>query len=305
MTGKQLKIQGIGSTNEAFCEAMLGRIAAMVPVPREHDYGIDFYCLPRRELTAHSETVAELAAIQVKGASTSAIVFGGTAPKSSEWRRYELDWLRTLRIPLYLASVDAAYERVNLYSLTRCLQVFLKTPFPYAIECETSPLDLNGSCATAEPQPTPTVTATPAHDGATWNVQLGIPFLTLKFSELDDSRQREWVTNVFLQWIAADSHTLGNLAMGVPVVRLAQNYYANIPPTYLENIMFWYPDHDGQARDMSARLAPGLASVARQLLSEGRSSEAKAWGPALEWCRAQAVIDKFGADVADEIAKLP
>jgi hypothetical protein len=38
MPGQQLNIQATGAGYEAFAEAVLGRIAAMVPVPRAHDY---------------------------------------------------------------------------------------------------------------------------------------------------------------------------------------------------------------------------------------------------------------------------
>jgi hypothetical protein len=306
MTGRQLKVQGIGSTNEAFCEALVGRIASMIPVPREHDFGVDYYCLPRRELTSHTETVGDIAAIQVKPDSDCILTFGGSRGNDPTWHRHELDWLRALRVPLYLAIVDSKYERVNLHSISRCLQVFLKTWFPFAIRCEPSPLDLTQSIVTqtAEPVAIATVAPTEQHDGAVWSVQLGTPFLTLTFSQLDDPRQREWVTKVFSRWIDTDSATLANLKARIPVVHIPQAYFANVPPSIIQNIMFWYPSQSGRAKDVAGSVAPAIASIARQLLSEGRTDEAKQWLPALEWCQAHDAIEQFGRDVAVEINAL-
>ena len=61
MSQQQLDIVAIGSAAEALCEAVLGRIAAMVRVPRQHDFGIDYYCVLRESSGARVET--ELAPI--------------------------------------------------------------------------------------------------------------------------------------------------------------------------------------------------------------------------------------------------
>ena len=65
MPQRQLGIQAIGGAREAWTEGLLGRIASMIPVPREQDFGIDYYCLPRAPLPGGLETVVALAGVQV------------------------------------------------------------------------------------------------------------------------------------------------------------------------------------------------------------------------------------------------
>ena len=87
MTGRQLKNQGLGSTNEAFCEAMLGRLASMIPVPCEHDVGIDFYYLSRQPSGPKSESVAALCGIQAKGSSNASLTLSGVKSQATIVKR--------------------------------------------------------------------------------------------------------------------------------------------------------------------------------------------------------------------------
>lgn len=44
--GRQRRIQSAGASYETFADAVLVRLAALVPVTRQQDFGIDFYALP-------------------------------------------------------------------------------------------------------------------------------------------------------------------------------------------------------------------------------------------------------------------
>jgi len=107
---------------------MLGRLASMIPVPREHDFGIDFYCLPRRAAGPRSETVTEICSIQVKGSGADGLTFGGLG-KAGDWQRLQLEWLRSLSHPLYFAVVDDQFRRVDLYSAPGACRFSGKRPF--------------------------------------------------------------------------------------------------------------------------------------------------------------------------------
>jgi len=104
-----------GSSYEDCVQLLLGRIASLVRVPREKDFGIDFYCQPRVADGAQTEMVTELAAVQVKGGAES-LAYGGL-DRRGQWREYEFTWLRSLATPIYLAKVDRAYSAVELFSL--------------------------------------------------------------------------------------------------------------------------------------------------------------------------------------------
>jgi hypothetical protein len=204
MPQRQLNIQGIGSAREAWTEGLLGRIASMIPVQREHDYGIDYYCLPRAKLGKGLETVVALAGVQVKGLTEPFVEFGGSDAKTGSWNKHELDWFRNLGHPYYLAIADEANERVNVYAVSRAVQVFWKTSYPFRIRCVATSIDRAAMHEAKEPDGTQRVPATADHDGKEWTVDLGGPFLSLKLAEFAKSEQVEFVRNTLLVWMNID-----------------------------------------------------------------------------------------------------
>src|SRR5437867_6823813 len=115
MSGRRHVMDSAVSTYEDCARLLLGRIASLVQVPREKDFGIDFYVQPRIPTGPRTETVAELGSLQVKGGDQS-LVYGGS-DKNGVWREYEFTWLRSLATPLYLARADSTCTAVELFSL--------------------------------------------------------------------------------------------------------------------------------------------------------------------------------------------
>lgn len=302
MPGQQLTIKAIGSTNEAFCEAMLGRFASMIFVPNEQDFGIDFYCLPRRPSSRNSEMPVTLCGIQVKGESGGNLTFGGVRGKNQEWRRHELVWLRELSIPFYLAVVDGSFERVDLFSITRCLQVFWKTSFPFEISCVVSAPEFQEPVETVEPQAQEAaVQPTDQHDGKIWEVSLGSPFLSLKFKELIEESARIAMRDVLLKWIEQDRYSLDNLSLGVPMVKLPQQYLTNKIPENAQQLMFWNPSDGARANAIARRIGPAITCLVQQLLSEGRSVEVQSWKGALSRCVQNQASDEMGNNLLQKL----
>lgn len=282
---------------------MLGRFASMIPVPNEHDFGIDYYCLPRQSRSSRAEMPVALCGIQVKGPSGSTIRFGGKreGKRKGTWRNYELDWLRGLRIPFYLAVVDSSFERVDMYSITRCLQVFWKTSFPFEIACEVLPPQFTEPVETGEPQGRDVAPGITQCDGKVWDVSLGSPFLSLKFKELVEESSRIDRCNVLLGWIEADRYSLENLSLGVPKVKLPQKYLTNEVPSSFQEIMFWNPSDLSRARFIAERIAPGITSLVKQILSQDRLGDAQKWKGALTFLLECEVLDQIGKDVLSEL----
>src|SRR5437773_8314847 len=93
-----------GSAFEDCTRLLVGQIATLVHVPREKDFGIDFYCQPRVAIGPRTETVIELGALQVKGGMEQ-LTYGGL-DQGGNWREYEFTWLRSLAAPLFLVRVE-------------------------------------------------------------------------------------------------------------------------------------------------------------------------------------------------------
>ena len=115
MAGRRHEMNSIGESYEVFAESVLSRIATLTRIGTKQDFGTDTYCLPRVRAGERMETVTELCLLQVKG-GRSPLEYGGL-DRNGQWKGHELEWLKTLWAPLYLATVDAQYQRVDLFSL--------------------------------------------------------------------------------------------------------------------------------------------------------------------------------------------
>lgn len=229
MPGQQLNIQATGAGYESFAEAVLGRIAAMVPVPREQDFGLDFYALPRVPLSPILETAVELCGIQVKGADKLTIAFGGLN-KRGEWKKYEIEWLRALNVPFYIAASDTTFSSISLYSAGPALGVFWRAGTPFEIQCSFGSPSYGDEHTFVDPVSKQATEATAMGDNCQWTVDLGPPLLHLKLADLVDKSQREYFRDVLLAWIHTDRASLFYRHMNVPRQQLRMAYRTNIIP---------------------------------------------------------------------------
>lgn len=202
MAGRRHVMDSIGSSYEDCVTFLLGRIASLVRVPREKDFGVDFYCQPLVPAGPQSETVAELFALQVKG--------GGELPKygglndKGEWRQYELTWLKSLAAPLYLAKLDARFTSMELFSLWPLWLIFWRqSPDPFEIVFTIKPAG-SSSPNWKKPEGTPTPKGSGKGDGKRWTVDLGPPLLKLTREELEDSGFELRAISVLRAWLARD-----------------------------------------------------------------------------------------------------
>ena len=116
MAGRQLNFAIKGEQYEKAFDAIASGFLSVVRTPRgPDDYGIDAFCHVRVPLDAISSTVGGTFRIQFHGPGTH-LQFGGTDAKG-QWKNYEIEWLRSLAVPLYLARISHDCLRIDLYSL--------------------------------------------------------------------------------------------------------------------------------------------------------------------------------------------
>lgn len=215
MSGRRHKVGAIGRSYEDFVASLVGRIASLVKVPREEDYGVDFYCQPLVSTGPQTQTVSELGSLQVKGGSAK-LAYGGVNERG-EWRDYEITWLRSLATPLYLVHVDADFTAVELFSLWPLWWIFWKTGFPFEVVFSTQAAGMN-STGWREPESSPGRDGEGQGDGKRWVVCLGPPFLRLTTELLNDSTFRERAAGIMRAWIAQDRLILMFHQLFIPVL---------------------------------------------------------------------------------------
>ena len=101
-----------GSRGEYLAQYFLTALGVSVPVIRQEDIGIDFYCAlgheENKRVTFHSPYMVQ------HGAVSKNFVYGGY--RDNHWRSYELDWLFSQELPLFVCTTDQENARFRLYS---------------------------------------------------------------------------------------------------------------------------------------------------------------------------------------------
>jgi hypothetical protein len=97
----------------------------------------------------------------------------GVVKFHSQWRFYEIEWLRTLAVPFVLGRVDPEQARLDLYSLGPVWRVLWQTATPFEIRCLTEPCS---SQAHDRSEATHDLVSTKFGDSRSWSVRLGHRF---------------------------------------------------------------------------------------------------------------------------------
>ena len=133
MPGRQLNFAIKGEQYEKAFDSIGSGFLSVVRTPRPEDYGIDAFCHLRLPWDAVSSTVGGTFGVQVHGRGAD-LEFGGVA--NGKWKSYEIEWLRSLAVPLYLARVSEDWARIDLYSLWPVWIVLAQSRTPFRIICQ-------------------------------------------------------------------------------------------------------------------------------------------------------------------------
>lgn len=292
MPGRRHVMDSEGSAYEDCVRHFLGRIASLVQVPREKDFGIDFYLQPRIPSGARTETVAELGSLQVKGGDQS-LTYGGV-DSHGNWREYEFTWLRSLATPLYLARVDSAHTVVKLFSLWPLWLIFWRqavSPFEVILTTESEGAE---SHAWQDPQASSRHDAIGQGDAMRWNVDLGPPFLQLTFENLEIEDFRKKATSVLRAWITHDRLTLMRFHQFIPVLTGITGWKTNsLDDLEVRTWQFWDSRPGANIRRLCQTASPMLVNLGAHLQWQDNWAAYKLV-PILEWLDEEGCLDEMG-----------
>ena len=266
MVGRRLDVDSIGESYEVFAESVLSRIATLTRIGTKQDFGTDTYCQPRVSVGTRMETVMELCLLQVKGGS-SPLMYGGI-DRDGQWKGYEFDWLKNLWAPLYLATVDPNYQRVDLFSLWPIWWVMWQCGTPFKIICSW-----REAAETAYTFSQPTREATPAGagmgDGHTWTIDLGPPLLRLSHQNLNDESSRNQAVDIFRYWIRIDRQTVARFHARVPFVEAILAWVTNQMPGAYQQVLAYDPTPGKNIDWLAVVLVPSLLTLGVHLQGQG------------------------------------
>jgi hypothetical protein len=297
MSGRRHRIDSIGNSYEDHVAALIGRMASLVKVPREQDYGVDFFCLPRVPAGATTETVSELSSLQVKGGQAK-LVYGGLDDRGN-WREYEFAWLRSLATPLHLARVDSEFRSVELFSIWPLWWIFWRQsvpPFEVVFSVE-SPLAEYSDWQ--EPKPTRSSQGAGKGDGTTWAINLGPPFLQLTNDNLNDSDFREQAVAILRERITTDRLMLMLFHLFIPTLTNITAWSTKPPKTLgARTWQFWDARPGVNIERLCQTASPILVNLGIHLQWQ---NDAAAYHlvPVLEWLNEKGWLDGIGKGLLD------
>jgi hypothetical protein len=300
MPGLQLENRSLGAGYQSFAETVVGRIAALAPVPDPHDFGVDFYALPRKPLPGKAETAIELCGVQVKGGDQDEVTYGGRRP-NHEWKHYQVEWLRDLDVPLYIAAVDRDFTEVRLYSTTPVIGVFIRAGLPLQITCTLGAPAFDEDASISEPH-YEQVDAVPGSDGRRWTCDLGAPFLLLRLPDLRDEATRTRLFDVFVAWIRSDRVAQMYLHQHVPWHMLPLKYRTNQFPTAFQEWLFWNVTPGATVGGLERHLAPPIAALVQHLIGQQDAAALGLWVPVLKWLDSHGNLTPMGQAAIREVA---
>jgi hypothetical protein len=290
-----------GSTYEDCVQLLVGRIASLVRVPREKDFGIDFYCQPRIPAGPRTETVAELGSLQVKGGEAE-FAYGGLNERG-EWQEFEFTWLRSLATPLYLARVPADCSAVELFSIWPLWWILWRqhpSPFEVVFTIEAAG---TGPNAWSEPQAVSAPEGAGHGDGMRWTINLGPPFLRLTTEQLNDHAFRQRTVAALRTWIACDRITLMRYHQFIPVLGAITKWTTN-SPDILEGRtwQFWAAEPGANIARLCQTAAPMLVNLGAHLQWQNDLAAYKLV-PILEWLNGVGQLDPMGKGLLEGLQR--
>lgn len=297
--GRRHKMDSTGARYQDFAKAVLGSLAAVVEVPREHDFGIDLFCQLLKPAGSATQTTTHLFSVQVKGGQER-LCYGGL--KSSEWKEYEFTWLKSLATPLYLAVVDEKFRYVNLFSLLPLWWIFWQTaPHPFHVDFKTG----NPKRTLARWQKPTYVSARTSQlfgDRRNWTVPLGPPFLRLTLNMMRSEKSQEQARLVLQTWVANDHQNLMRYHQFIPAYNGFQEWATNLVPNKMVMYQFWSSQPGLNIARLSGTAVPLVVNMGIHLQWQNDLA-AYILIPLLEWWASLGHLDEIGKGLLDGLRR--
>ncbi|MCX7418398.1 MAG: hypothetical protein NT013_02530 [Planctomycetia bacterium] len=299
MVGHRHEMDSIGDSYESFAESVLSRIAALTRIGVKTDFGTDMYCQPRIKSGDRMEAITELCLLQVKG-GTPRLEYGGV-DASGKWKDHEFEWLKNLWAPLFLATVDAKYEKVDVFSLWPIWWVLWQCGTPFKIVC-TWRDDVESPYEFAQPTKE-TVLAGPMHgDGQKWIVDLGAPILRLTHQSLNTEEFRNRAIEVLRYWIQVDRITVARFHARVPLIDANYRWLTNQIPNSRQELLAMDARPGMNIEWLAKALVPSLLGLGTHLQHQG-NRDAFRLVPILEWVESNAFGNLFTPKLLENLSR--
>ncbi len=281
MPGRRLYSFHEGDRAEYLTTFFLSRVSAVVPVPRQEDYGLDHLCaLTRRD--EHSLYIGKAFGVQVKSGLNEKLSYGGLS-ENGKWKQWEVTWFYNQNYPMFIASVDKKKWELKLYSTIRAWFVLWKSGGPFQINLFP---DIDRFEETKGAQGCRAHKVGGLGDGygdkREWDIPLGKPVVEIAVKSLQDEEYCGRLYECLDRWITLDRKNITHHQMGIPFSWQYLEWEPNKPPEKATVNSFGNPKPERNINEIFNGIEPGIISLAQNLLLQKQTGKIKKVVPILE-----------------------
>ena len=252
-----------GDRSESYARIVLSALGLAVPVPREEDVGIDFYCTLGQE-DGKFTRFFEPYNVQVKSASQKTLQFGGADKKTSAWKVHEIAWILTQYTPFFLALVNKRAARVDLFCTTTRWFPYHAPQVPYELLFRAYTPDSNTDLHRGDDARTAlSVAVPPGVEAVRWELPLGQPILSLTTSDVEQKSIVASAREILRQYIAIEVQNYVAAANRVSYfhwpLRITPNTQLKVRGEFLQ----WYSQPTIFTQLQLRNIAPLVATLLR------------------------------------------
>ncbi|MDX6768932.1 MAG: hypothetical protein SF051_05325 [Elusimicrobiota bacterium] len=274
MAHQQLASTNEGAQKEAFAGFVLSGICAPTAVPRQQDYGLDFYCALTQPDGHVIRTSPYSFGLQVKTrADDNVLTYGGYKNKNdpASWKAYEIEWLFNQSIPFLIGLAAKDCSRLDLYLTSGMWKARWMGGRPFQVDLV--PGD-PGAVTKEGLVPTAVVVEGAPGDGHRWTVPLGPPIVSMEAAKATVAAGRAKVREVLARALDVDRLNVMAHALGVPYREWILAWKTGELPAPTETRLGneWFANGtEGQNLEQCAKvLSFSLAALALNLKAQGQ-----------------------------------
>lgn len=275
MPGQQLRSTNEGAENERLADLLLSKICAPTKVPREQDYGLDFYCTITQPEGHVVRTSPYSFGLQVKPRSTTNVIsYGGygKATDTSTWKAYEIEWLFTQSLPFLIGLVSQ--DTLDLYLTSGMWQARWEGGRPFRVDLTA---DAPNPVTQAGLVPVGMPVADAPGDGKRWTIPMGPPIVSWSVAEAASETHLATVRQVLARALDVEKTNVMTHVQGVPYREWILNWSPNWLPAPTETHLgtMWFGNSgEGMNLERCARaLGISLPALALNLQAQGKMQE--------------------------------
>jgi hypothetical protein len=231
MGSKLLKVRN-GDVAEYVANLILSKIAFTTFIPRQEDFGVDFYCGLMRE--KDEKLYFDLPFLLQVKSNKNPITYGILPHKKGEttkrWDKESVEALFNLNLPFFIAFVDTDLLNIEIYSTSRYWQIVKEYKKASAVEFRFPP-ETNGidRCIVNQRLDFEVINHWEAGngDGQKYIVDLQQPILSFQYQDLKDDDKIQNITKILNKIIKVELMNITYNNTGLPYYKWLHKYKTN------------------------------------------------------------------------------